>query len=96
MTQKGTYDLTKEADEFQKSKDNYVERRFNQREIIVEFLERTLNGEKDFKIEKSQGSPNYKGGIPKGGLINWKWIELWKNGMYYFISLQPFDQEIIT
>lgn len=83
----------KAAVEFRNAKNAYVSCRLQQRKIIADYLKETFAGEKDFDIKQSQGKENYKGSIPEGGLNNWKWIELWKNGMYYFISLQPFDQD---
>lgn len=93
MAQKSTFDLAKAAKAFEKSKNEYVECRRYQQIIIKNFLKRTFENEDGFKIKCSSGRKDYKGGIPEGGLTNWKWIELYKNGMYYFISLQPFDQD---
>lgn len=78
---------------FDKTKKAYVDAREEQRKKIMDYLE-----SKEFKVAKGNSGKGNKvytsnGRITPYDLRIWKWIEAWKDGKYYFISLQAFDQD---
>lgn len=79
---------------FDDIKREYVQAREKERKDIIEYLEKA--GFTVMNKRGGKGKTNYTSNhtlqLPYD-LSNWKWIETKKDGVFYFISFQAFDQD---
>lgn len=94
MAEKTKKDAKSANDEFMQIRQRYKELRLEQREIIIEYLEKA-----GFAVSGKNGGRgirDYTSGrrfqIPYD-LSNWLWIHVEKDGRKAMISLQSFDQD---